>query len=527
MTGTSVTLRDVFVATSSSDQTLAIRFEDERWTHADLRDHVGRLANVLRDELGVGPGQRVAIAMRNYPEWLTTFWATQAIGAVTVGCNAWFGPAELAQLVEATEPAVVVADAERVTALAATGTHERQPVIGVRQTDLRPGVLSYSDLLATAPTILPEVVVDPADASTIFFTSGTTSSKPKGVPSTHLNHMMNIRQLQARASLSAAQPAGVNGSTAPPGAALVVYPLFHIAGLALAYSSVTSGAAVLLLRKWDTTQAAALIEDHDVRAFSGPPPTVRDILDVLKADPHRLPSIRTIGFGGSLAPASNVSEISKVGGRDITPTTGYGLTETTGTVCSHSGSDFIERPASIGRPLGDVSVRIVDESMNDVESGHPGELIVRGEQVVSGYLDLPDATSAAFVNGWFRTGDLVRQDEDGFLYIVGRLKDVIIRGGENVSAGEVEAAILTHPDVAECAVLGRPSNRWGEEVCAIVRAHPGADLTASDVVTHVSGLLASFKVPAFVELVDVPLPRNAAGKILKRSLRMPVATESD
>ncbi|MGY4099375.1 class I adenylate-forming enzyme family protein [Nocardia sp. R16R-3T] len=514
------TLLDVLHESRRHGERPALRFEDAEWTFTEQWRAVNALAGALRDEFGVRPGDRVAIAMRNYPEWALAFWGAQLAGAVVVGFNAWLRTDELRFLYQDSRPAVVFADRERAESLA-TIVDDTTVLIGVRCGAV-PGGVSMEDLLAedlqarNNPERFAAASADPDAPATILYTSGTTG-RPKGVISTHRNHVTNLLHLQLRGG----RPANAAG----PAATLNAYPMFHIAGLSLVYSAAFSGSCLTLLRKWNAKEADRLIRLHGITSFSGPPLTVRELLELVRDDPAPTP-LRALGFGGSLAPVSQVLEISSLHGGSVRPVTGYGLTETTSTVTTISGPEFVQRPTSIGRPLPTIEVRVAGPDGQDVPVGEPGELLIRGAQVARGYLDRPQDTRAAFTDGWFHTGDLVRADHEGFLYIVGRLKDVVIRGGENISCGEVESILSMHPAVAESAVIGLPHPRLGEEVCAVIRLNPGHDIGPDELRTFTAERLAAFKVPATILLITMPLPRNASGKLVKSLVKELVVPSS-
>lgn len=495
----------------------ALRYEEAEWTFVEQWRSASALASALQDDFGVQPGDRVAIAMRNYPEWVIAFWAVQLSRAVAVGYNAWFGRDELEFLCRDSTPKVIFADEERTRALTDL-TGNPAVMVTVRTTAAPAGAVPIENLLDRScnEDRFAETQIDVDEFSTILYTSGTTE-KPKGVISTHRNHVTNLLQLQMRNP----PKADASGSSAT----LNVYPMFHIAGLSLAYSAAFNGSCLTLMRKWDSAEADRLIRCHGITSFSGPPLTVRGLLDEIAANPIPSP-LRSIGSGGSTAPVSQVREISTLNAGSVRPVTGYGLTETTSTVTAISGPDFVERPTSIGRPLPTVEVRVVDARGDDVTAGDAGELLVRGAQVAVGYHNRPEATEAAFVDGWFHTGDLVRSDDDGFLHIVGRLKDVVIRGGENVSCGEVEGVLSMHPAIAESAVIGLAHPTLGEEVGAVVRLNAGQAVSPEELRTFVAQRLAAFKVPTKVLLTDAPLPRNAAGKVVKSQVRQKFCTST-
>ena len=255
----------------------------------------------------------------------------------------------------------------------------------------------------------------------------------------------------------------------------------------------------------------------------GPPTVIRRLIDAAADSDLDLSSLVALGSGGSLAPAQQIRNIRGLLNGRVSPGTAYGLTETTSAVVSIGGPDLVERPTSIGRPLPTVEARVCGPDGTPVPQGRPGELQIRGAQVALGYLNRPRESAESFQDGWFRTGDQVVEDDAGYLYLVGRLKDVIIRGGENVYCAEVESAIEDHPAVAEAAVVGRPHPTLGEEVCAVVRLRPGRAADAEALRAHLADRLAAFKIPVAVRYSTADLPRNASGKLLKESLRPLVA----
>jgi long-chain acyl-CoA synthetase len=287
----------------------------------------------------------------------------------------------------------------------------------------------------------------------------------------------------------------------------------------LTYTAI--GGKIVLMYKWDVDQAVDLIDREQVTTVAGVPTTVFQMLEVAAATGRSLSSLGSISSGATLVPPELVRRIDQQFVSRTAPTNGYGLTETSGAAIANGGREYVDRPDSVGRPLSPVmEVRIDDGSgLHDAPTGEVGEIWLKGPTVVRGYFDNPEATAEAFVDGWFRTGDLGRLDDEGYLYVVDRLKDVVIRGGENIYAAEVEAALYEHPDVVEAAIIGVPHDRLGEEVGAVVRRRTDSTLSGDEVRAHVASRLAAFKVPTQVWIVTDELPRNATGKVLKRELR--------
>jgi long-chain acyl-CoA synthetase len=516
-------LVEAFLATRAYGAREALVYRDERWTYAEQWDVVQTLAHQLRTRFGMAAGDRVAVAMRNYPEWSFVFWAAQLLGAVVVPLNAWLTARELEVLLDDSQPAVLVADGERLDRLASRPglLDGMRGVVSVRCE--RPGSVPFAELVAAggAGDMVP-FSARSEDVATILYTSGTTGV-PKGVVGTHLNHTSTILSMRLRAEVARrARPDGLQEApqddATAAGTTLVTFPLFHIAGLTMLTSNAFAGRRVVLMYKWDADEAVRLIALERVSEMAGPPLVVRQTIEAAARGDHDLSSLVTLGSGGAPAPPQQVRDIASVFAGRVNPATAYGLTETTSAVLSNSGVDFLTRPTSIGRPLPTVEIRVCDEDRHPVPVGTAGELWIRGPQVAAGYHRRPEDTAEAFPDGWFRTGDLVTQEEDGFVHLVGRLKDVLIRGGENVYCAEVESALEDHPDVLEAAVVGRPHPTLGEEVDAVVRLRHGRSLEDRQLIAFVSDRLAAFKVPTRVVFTEGPLPRTASGKLLKRGL---------
>jgi long-chain acyl-CoA synthetase len=513
-------------------------YEDERYTYADIDARVRALAHALVDRYGVGRGDRVAIAMRNYPEWVIGYWATVSIGAAVVGVNAWWTSAELEYGLTDSRPKVVIADRERLERLApaVAGLRSQAPieVIAVRaDATLVEGAVAWDDVVrpGEAPADLPAAEIDPDDDACIFYTSGTTGF-PKGAQLTHRGSISNLMHLAFWATASAlanAKAAVAEGRTpeAPPApkAGQPVFmaptPLFHVtANNCLLQPCTLSGGRIVLTYKWDPGRALELIEREQVSNFSGVPTMSRELLAHPDWSRRDTSSLQGMGGGGAALQPDLVEKIDKslAGGA---PSTGYGLTETNGIVTANSAAFFLAKPASCGPAMPSFDVRLEDPDGAPLPPGPDtlGVLAVKGPSVIKGYLNRPDATADAIRQGWFSTGDIARIDDDGFVYIVDRAKDMVLRGGENVYCSEVETVIYTNDAVAEVAVFGIPDERLGEEVAAAVVLHPGASLTADELRAHLADRIAKHKIPARIWFLDEPLPRNANGKFVKRDLK--------
>jgi len=526
-------------------------YEDEHYTYAEIAARVRALAHHLRDEYGVGRGDRVALAMRNYPEWVVGYWAAVSLGAAVVGVNAWWTTPELEYGLADSRPKVLIADDERLARVLPVLDGLRRegplPVIAVRTEGALPAAARpWAEVVdpVRAPAGLPPADIDPDDDATIFYTSGTTGF-PKGAQLTHRGSVTNVFDMvfmavvvglaEAKATAAgeltvpapAPAPASVPPSGGPP-AFLAPTPLFHVTACnCLLHPCTLAGGKLVLMRRWDPGRALELIEREGVTNLSGVPTMSRELLAHPDWARRNTSTLRSLGGGGAPLPPDLVEKIgASLAGTGGVPATGYGLTETHGIVSANSARFYLAKPQSCGPVVPALDARLVDPTGEPVPPGPDatGELCVRGSIVIKGYLNRPEETAAAIRDGWFHTGDIARIDDDGFLYIVDRAKDMVLRGGENVYCAEVEAAIHRHDDVAEVAVFGIPDDRLGEAVAAVVVRRAGSGLTPAGVAAHLAGRLARHKIPAWVRVQDEPLPRNANGKFLKRQLRDDVVT---
>ena len=518
-----------------------IVYEDERYTFTQHFEHACTLAAQLI-ERGVAPGDRVAIAMRNLPEWIIAFFASVAAGAVVVPLNAWWTGEELAYGLEDSGTTVVFTDVERLDrirphldsldnlsrvivasedrdAAPALPTHPRVAIEAFDQ--VRGEVISGIDL--------PEITIDPDADATIFYTSGTTG-RPKGAVGTHRNaasNLMNLFFISSRSNRRFGTGNTDEQGRSVQNAYLLSVPLFHATGChAILVVNAAAGGKLVLMHHFDAERALELIERERITTFGGVPTMVMQILDAPSLATRDTSSVRSVSYGGAPAPPELVRRIKKafpIG----QPGNGYGMTETSAASAMNTGPDYVERPDSVGTIVPVADAVIVPE---DFEGEEPtaelprgpevtGELWIKGPQVVRGYWNRPAETAATFTKGWVRTGDVARIDEDGFIYIVDRAKDMIIRGGENIYSVEVEAALFEHPDVADVAVIGIPHEVLGEEVGAVVVLRPGTRVRADELSRHVAERLAKYNVPKHFFFREEPLPRNPAGKVLKRALR--------
>jgi long-chain acyl-CoA synthetase len=511
---------------------VAVVYEGERITYTDQHKAIAKLAHELVTTYGIKKGDRIGLVMRNYPEWPIVFWAATCVGAILVPLNAWWTGAELEYGLNDSGCRLAFIDTARAISLAEHAdnltTIEHMVVVRGNE-DLSPHLVRWENLVAAPGTYselpdidVPECDIETDDDATIFYTSGTTG-KPKGALGTHRNILSNVLGLMsigARAMMRRGEMPTPPDPDAPKTGMLLSVPLFHATGChAILMGTTLQGNKLVIMHKWDALRAMELIQDEKLASFGGVPAMVWQVLEHPRFKEFDLSSVESIGYGGAPSAPELVARI-KEEFPDVSSANGYGLTETSAAISQNSAEDYVNRPNSAGVPTAVTDVRVVGSDGQDLPAGEIGELWVRGPNVVKGYWNKPEATEEAFGGGWFRTGDLVKVDEEGFLYILDRAKDMLIRGGENVYCVEVEDALYSHEDVMDAAVVGIPHKILGEEVGAVVQVVEGSTLTEEALQAHVGVTLAGFKVPINIEFRHEPLPRNANGKIVKRDLRV-------
>ena len=525
------TMRAIWETTVAHADKDYLVYEDERYTYAEIHAQVRKLAAYLVAN-GVTPGSRVAIAMRNYPEWVVGYWAGVSVGAAVVGMNAWWTPPEMEYALNDSEPRVLIADDERLERLLQMPSQRPMHIIAVRTDRAIPGEgATWASVMASAdPGSLPAVSIDPDDDATIFYTSGTTGF-PKGAQLTNRGSVHNILNIAAMTTAVAMseQKAIAAGDVPPPPPAppalpasfMAPTPLFHVTACnCILHPATLTGGKVVLMYKWDPGRALELIEREKVTNFSGVPTMSREML--MHPDWSKRDTSSLAGLGGGGA-ALQPDLVHKIAGalKNGQPSTGYGMTETHGIITANSSRWFVAKPESCGPAVPTLETKLVDEEGRDLPEGPNtvGVLCVRGSVTIKGYLNRPEATADTIKDGWLNTGDIARIDEDGFIYIVDRAKDMVIRGGENVYCSEVETAIYHHDAIAEACVFGIPEERLGEEVAAVLVLRPGASLTEDELRQFLAASLAKHKIPTKIWFRNEPIPRNANGKFLKRELK--------
>ncbi|HJL60404.1 MAG TPA: class I adenylate-forming enzyme family protein [Pseudomonadales bacterium] len=510
------TLRDLFVE-SPSDETFLV-FEDERFTFSEVFQRASQIASILIETYGIEKGDRVAISMRNYPEWVMVFMAVTSIGGIAVAMNALWTSEEMEFGLSDSGSRILFADQERIDRVKGQYRSLGVAVIAVRPSkELPDDVRALSDLLGKKAAVeLPEVDLSLDDDATIFYTSGSTGH-PKGAVSCHRNIVSALKswELDDRSAMLAKNIEPPESEFQP--ATLLAVPLFHATGShAVMLASFRAQRKLVSMYKWNAEIAAELIEQERISSFTAPAAMTGDLVETAKRTNCDLSSLASVGGGGAPRAPQQVRNIAAVFEKAM-PGTGWGMTETNAIGTGIGGEDYLARPGSSGRCSAVLELRVLDEDGNELPAGERGELQVRGTSVIRGYWNRPEANAETFMDGWLRTGDVAYIDDEGFLYIVDRIKDLVIRGGENIGCAEVEAGLLAHDQVLEASVYAVPDDRLGEEV--------GATIFTDDVVDEeeLRGFLvdhiAKFKIPKYFSVTDQPLLRIASGKIDKRRIR--------
>ncbi len=515
------TVRDFFDLARGVDATFLV-YEDEEWTFDEVMKEVDALAFALVHHFDIKVGDRVGIAMRNLPEWVVSFAAILSVGAISVSLNAWWTEDELDYAINDSGLALLIADSERLARAENVCARANVAMLGVRLDELQPrgpGVELWNEVLARGEA-MPAVSIGAHDDATILYTSGTTGF-PKGAVSTHGAICQTIMAFSCAASINSARrgPKKDVGSGAPPSFILIV-PLFHVTGcIAVMMGCFSWHLKLVMMYRWEPERALALIERHQVSNFVGVPTQSWDLLECPNFAKYDTSSLTAVGGGGAPAPPALVKRVDHAFSHGR-PSLVFGMTETNAFGIGIFGDDYLSHPTSTGNTTNVVmDVEIRDDQSRAVARNEHGEIWLRSPTLIRGYWGRPQDSAAALVDGWLRTGDLGRIDDEGFLYVEDRVKDMILRAGENVYSAEVEAAIYELPEVYEAAVFGLAHERLGEEVACVVMLKPNQHLSEEQLRAHLQVRLANFKVPTRVFFTHEPLPRNPAGKFLKREMQ--------
>ena len=517
------TLRDLYSDNASDLEFLV--YEDERLTYAEAYSKSAQIAHLLIQQYGINKGDRVAISMRNYPEWVLSFMAVTSIGGIAVAMNSLWRPDEMAYGLIDSGAKVLLADEERLARFAQIENTPENTVdvqtIAIR-TSAYPNSPELSVLLeqqANAHGVLamPDQRPHAEDDATILYTSGSTGH-PKGVVSCHKNILAALMSWELDQTCAIAMLPEPPPPPPQQAATLLAVPLFHATGSHAVYlASYRHQRKIVSMYKWDAALAAELIEVEKISSFIAPAAMTGDLVQEAIRTQRDLGSMVSVGGGGAPRAPEQVRNIEK-SFTNALPSTGWGMTETNAIGTGIGGMDYLEHPESSGRCSAVMELSVIDDDGNAMAAGERGELLIRGAGVFRGYWNRPEANEETFLpGGWMRTGDVAYLDDEGYLYIVDRIKDLVIRGGENIGCGEVEAALLEHPLVQEASVYALPDQRLGEEVGTTL--YVSSEITDDELSGFLQQRLAKFKVPRYVHQQQTPLPRTASGKILKRDLR--------
>jgi long-chain acyl-CoA synthetase len=515
------TVRD-FLITSRGVETTFLVYEDEEWTFDEVMKEVDALSYALVHHYGIQVGDRVGIAMRNLPEWVVSFAAIVSIGAISVSLNAWWTEDELEYAINDSGLTLMIGDTERIARAEDACAQAGVTILGVRLDELEPrgpGVELWNDVVVRGAA-MPDVPISAQTGATILYTSGTTGV-PKGAVSTHGAICQTIMAFFSASTINAARRGSKkeSGSGAPPSFILIV-PLFHVTGcIAVMMSCFSWHLKMVMMYRWEPERALQLIERHQISNFVGVPTQSWDLLESPNFANYDTSSLTAVGGGGAPAPPALVHRVEDAFSQGR-PSLVFGMTETNAFGIGIYGDDYLSHPTSTGNTANMVmDVEIRDDQGQTLGRNQHGEIWLKSPTLFSGYWRRPEDTAATIVDGWLRTGDLGRIDDEGYLYVEDRVKDMILRAGENVYSAEVEAAIYELPEVYEAAVFGVANERLGEEVACVVMLKPHVHLSEDELRARLHARLANFKVPTLVYFTPDPLPRNPAGKFLKREMQ--------
>jgi long-chain acyl-CoA synthetase len=514
------TLFEVLLAARDHGDREFLIYEGERRTYTQLFAEADAIAAALQAS-GIGKGDRVALAMRNYPEWMAAFIGVSCAGAVVVPVNSWGQPAEIAYTINDAGARLVFCDQQRYDGLAGLFADTDVKLVIARPTDAdcAQGLQTFvADFVGSKPapaSILPE------DLALIMYTSGT-SGKPKGAASTHRALSQAIYNMECCAFAAAMTNGELIGLMLERGfepTSLLAVPLFHVSGCHAQFlANLRGGRRIVMMYKWDVERALGYIEEERITAIAAAPAMILDLLESPRLQEIDYSSLFSLGIGGAATPPRVARLLQERLPQNFSGT-GWGMTETNAQGASLTGRAFHQKPGSAGFPHPIAQFRICDEQGTELPDGERGEIWIRSPTNIREYWNRPEVNAQEIQHGWLKTGDIGYLDEEGFLYLADRAKDMIIRGGENIYPIEIENALLDHPAIKEVAAIGLPHERLGEEVAVVVHLHPGESVEEADLVKYLKECLAAYKIPTQIIFSESELPRNATNKILKRELK--------
>lgn len=497
-------------------------YEDSRWTYRETYLRAAKIAQALIDRFDIKKGDRVALASRNYPEWIATYMAATMAGAVIVPMNSWWLGSEMAYGLSDSGAKILFGDQQRIEAVSNQLEEFNISAVALRCPELvNDQIPDIEELMEGWESAqVPKVDIDPEDWATMLYTSGSTGN-PKGVVATHRNILSQVYTVGFGGAAQAILAGTSDGDSKKLTSSLLPLPLFHVTACNVQFlPSFLVGRKLVMMYKWDAGKALKLIEIEKINSVTGVPTMGQDLVEHPDFEKTDTSSLKDISSGGAAKPPEQVKNMMKKAPK-LRAAVGYGLTEVSGVAASLYGDDYLNKPSACGRavpPLTDIKVMLDDGS--DAPSGEWGEVCIKSAAVMKGYWNRPDATKEAITpDGWFKTGDIGYIDEAGVIFLVDRAKDLVIRGGENIGCAEVEGAIALHDSVMEVAVYAVPDARLGELVAATIMLKPQAELDVSELKDFLKDKVAHFKVPEHVFFQGEPLPRGATEKIYKKGIR--------
>jgi acyl-CoA synthetase (AMP-forming)/AMP-acid ligase II len=502
---------------------------DERWTFDEFFQQVDQIAYQLAHKYQLKQGARVAIAMRNYPEWMTAFVAITIVGGVAVPLNSWGRGDELQYNLTDAQAELIICDQQRYNLLDFVSNPLRAIVVRPEQDQLAEGCIGLPELLASVPPLdqqqpLPKLNIQGEDTAMIMYTSGT-SGKPKGAEFSHRSCAQAIVGLELTGAITYMtnqEPLNKHIQAGWAAKNLLAVPLFHVSGLYSQFlANLRAGRTLVVMYKWDPVKACELIDKEKITAVVGAPSMLMDMLQCDKFSDIDTSSIINVTGGGAASP-ERLSKLRNELLPDSIAGGGYGMTESGGAGCTFAGEVARAKPDACGFVHPIVELRFCDEEGNELAPGATGEIWLKSPANVKGYWNAPETTEAEFQHGWFKTGDIGYLDEDGCMHICDRVKDIVIRGGENIYPIEIENCLLSMPGVQAVTAFAVPSEAMGEELAVVIRPNKPTDLdncNPQTVKDYCAEHLARFKVPSFVKFIHEPFPMNATNKVLKKQVR--------